>query len=343
MRDFLERLIGILIWIAVILVMVLYIVPVIENKVTKYKSEDESTFVANWMKNLPDSSKLNELSIPGTHNSGTQYVELPFFSNCQTYSILEQLEMGYRYLDIRLAVDTDSSGNKKLKFTHGFTSCKEDIWPWSSNLYLDKVLEDCYSFLEKHPSETILFVVKQETGDESVKEFESLLNTYVSKNSSKWLLTDEYPTLAEARGKLVLFRRYEDEAKLGAKSGISLIWEDQKGRNTGDQTFEISEANGAKLYVQDHFEYGNNAKWMLFYYGLANPADTSLGEATISFLSTKGVLPYGHPFYHAVSLNKKLKELTLDYTTNYGWIVVDFGDRELAKKIYFSNYKADVN
>ena len=37
------------------------------------------------------------------------------------------------------------------------------------------------------------------------------------------------PTLGQARGKLVLLRRWEDEAGLGARAGLPLLWEDQKG------------------------------------------------------------------------------------------------------------------
>lgn len=57
---------------------------------------------ADWMAMLPDDVPLGELSIPGTHDAGTQYVQLGFFSKCQARSVGQQLEDGFRYLDIRL-------------------------------------------------------------------------------------------------------------------------------------------------------------------------------------------------------------------------------------------------
>ncbi len=57
---------------------------------------------ADWMARLPDDMPLGGLSIPGTHDAGTQYVQLGFFSKCQARSVGQQLEDGFRYLDIRL-------------------------------------------------------------------------------------------------------------------------------------------------------------------------------------------------------------------------------------------------
>ena len=65
------------------------------------KTADRS---ADWMADLDDGLRLNEIVLPGTHDSATQYVQLAFFSKCQALSIGEQLEAGYRYLDIRLGL-----------------------------------------------------------------------------------------------------------------------------------------------------------------------------------------------------------------------------------------------
>lgn len=339
MRDFFERLLKTIIVIVILLAVVLYGIPAIEGAIIRYKDSETATSSAKWMKNLNDNLYLSQMSIPGTHDSASQYVELPFFANCQAYSIYDQLTMGYRYLDIRLGVNTDKAGNKSLKLMHGFTSCKTDIWPWASDLDLSNVLADCYKFLDEYPSETILFTVKQEYGDEPVDEFQTLLDSYIQKDSGRWLLTDSIPKLGASRGKLVLLRRYEDKAGLGKNAGISFMWDDQGGRNDSDTPYVKSEKNKAALFVQDHYEYGNAAKWEVFYYGFANPADGSKGEAFVNFLSTKGVLPQGHPFLHASKLNRELIEnATFDKLTNYGWIILDFARENLARRIYITNY-----
>ena len=116
-----------------------------------------------------------------------------------------------------------------LQLMHGFTSCKTGPMPWSGALTLDDVLAGCYAFLEAHPTETVLFAAKYEHGDASVPEVQQTLDAYIRKNPDRWLLTDTMPTLGQARGKLVLLRRWEDEAGLGARAGLPLLWEDQKG------------------------------------------------------------------------------------------------------------------
>ena len=97
---------------------------------------------ADWMARLPDDTPLDAIVIPGTHDSATQYVQLAYFAKCQSLSIGEQLEAGFRYLDIRLG-DADKGGVPRLM--HGFTNCKRSLL--GGKLYLDAVLADCYASL----------------------------------------------------------------------------------------------------------------------------------------------------------------------------------------------------
>ena len=80
----------------------------------------------------------------------------PIFQ-CQDTDIKTQLENGYRYLDIRLVLKKD---NFILK--HNFAKCKIERSIFSTPLTLDDVLEDIYTFLDKHPSETVIFCAKKE-------------------------------------------------------------------------------------------------------------------------------------------------------------------------------------
>ncbi len=321
------RLVGkILAWILAALLLfllVMYIIPLTE---TGDRTAVEGT--ADWMRELPDETPLNALVLPGTHDSATRYVQLGFFSKCQSKSIGQQLEAGYRYLDIRLAVNGDG-----MILMHGFTKCRSGPMPWNSALTLDAVLEDCYAFLSTHPTETVVFAVKQEHGDESVKEFQKILNRYVQEKPEFWLQSDRIPALGEARGKLVLLRRYEDEAGLGAAAGIPLLWANQNGHaDTSLNT--VSEPNGSyTLWVQDRYEYDTEDKWNAFLGGLA-AAGTGEGDLAIHFLSTKGTAAYGHPYSFAKALNPRLmKQEALS-----GWIVVDFGSAPMAKGIYENNF-----
>ncbi len=304
--------------------LVMFIIPLTETG-------DQTTVEgsADWMARLSDDTPLNQVVLPGTHDSGTRYVQLGFFSKCQSKGIGGQLEAGYRYLDIRLAVDGDG-----LKLMHGFTNCRSGAMPWNAALSLDEVLEDCYVFLAEHPTETIVFAVKQEHGNETVEAFELLLNSYVQKEPEFWLLTDTIPTVGEARGKIVLMRRYEDEAGLGSAAGIPLLWKNQNGYDDTSLN-TVAEDNGSyTLWVQDRYEYGAEDKWSAFTAGM-DGAGTGENDLAIHFLSTKGTAKFGHPYKYAKELNQRL----LERQELAGWIVVDFASAPLAQHIYEANFR----
>ncbi len=61
-------------------------------------------------------------------------------------------------------------------------------------------------------------------------------------------------------------------------------------------------------------------------------------DISLNFLSTKGTLVYGHPWYFARALNARLAAKELRPDTFHGWIVVDFGSAPLAKHIYAANF-----
>lgn len=56
----------------------------------------------DWMKNLPDNIYISQLSIPGTHDSGTgNGVALAAFSQCQDIPVSQQWAAGIRAFDLR--------------------------------------------------------------------------------------------------------------------------------------------------------------------------------------------------------------------------------------------------
>jgi len=282
-----------------------------------------------WMAALPDDARLGALVLPGTHDSATKHVQLAYFSKCQSLGVGEQLDAGFRYLDIRLGTDEKTEG---FKLMHGFTNCKTGLF--GGALKLDAVLADCYAFLDRNPTETVLFAVKYEHGDLDAAAVQTRLAAYIAENPDKWWLGDTLPTLGEARGKLVLLRRWEDEADLGAAAGIPFLWADQKGYADTSLNTVMTDEGSYRLWVQDRFEYKNTEKWAAFTAGLAAPADE--GDAVLNFLSTKGTATYGHPYQFAERLNRKLLDLGADELR--GWIVVDYASPALAAHIYGANF-----
>ena len=322
--------------VAVLVAAILYAVPNIENKVCRNSNNPEKFGnLSSWMSSVDGNLKLNEINIPGTHDSATQYVQLALFSKCQCLNIKEQLDAGFRYLDIRLAVD-----NEKLKLVHGFTSCKTDDYPWNENLCIDTVLSQCYDFLKENPSETVLFVVKQENKDDDTKKFQNIIENCIKDNPEMWFLDNEIPTLYEARGKIVLFRRYEDEAQLQDKSGIKLKWEDQRGSEIKDlpyEKYELKVGDGS-LFVQDRFEYGLADKQNAFEKSLED-AETvaNKNDVFINFASTKGSLPVGHPYFFAKKMNERFLQSELE-DKYFGWLIFDYATSAVASKVIETNF-----
>jgi len=294
----------------------------------------------SWMKNIPDEKSLSDITIPGVHNAAASKVPLSLFAKCQNNSILDLLNEGYRYLDIRAGVDEEAT-EKRLILYHNFIPCykKDGILP--QKLTFDDVTKSCYDFLEENPSETIIFMVKYEHGEISVSEFEKLVEKTIEKNSDKWLLTDETPCLKEARGKIVLYRRYEDEATFGSKAGIECIWDEQRDTEAADLNSINDTWNDNGLIVQDMFKLVPNDKWDVFSYTLNNI--TKMGSTrgnypVINFLSTAGTKSVGFPRYFAKDLNKRFMNFDLDDGICPQWIIVDFGNEEIADKIINANF-----
>lgn len=284
-----------------------------------------------WMAGISDDVLLSEMSIPGVHDFGSRNVQLALFSKCQDRTAKQLLNDGFRYLDIRLGVEY-VKGEPVMSLYHGFTHCLSGTSVFSGHLMLDEIIKDCTDFLTENPSETILFVVKKEHGDESIAEFQRILNTYTT---DAFLLTDSMPTLGEARGKIVLIRRYEDEAGLGCDSGIYLTWSQQKANDDVTLTYELVEGKSTQAYVQDRYKYDTDDKWNAFVSTVNETEQLIKRGVVINFLSTNGTPTYGHPYKYAKKLNAKF--LTETFTGNLGWVVVDFGNAKLAQKIYTNN------
>jgi 1-phosphatidylinositol phosphodiesterase len=147
------------------------------------------------MKEIPDSTKLSEMTIPGTHNS------CALFGICcartQTWSLVEQMRAGIRFFDIRLRRIDNA-----LRAYHGFVDQKETF---------DKILIYAFDFLEKNPSETIIMeIISEYTMKNCTKSFKELYNEYTEIYQDKIVTyKKEDITLGEIRGKLFAIEIFE--------------------------------------------------------------------------------------------------------------------------------------
>jgi len=110
----------------------------------------------NWMGSTPaiDTLSIFELTLPGTHNAGSDWrASYPFFGPprhwlaCQHDSFLAQLNHGSRALDIRLTHNGGGKGPEKFVAHHnGFQNSRT----------LANLIADVNKFLDNNPDEFII-------------------------------------------------------------------------------------------------------------------------------------------------------------------------------------------
>ena len=185
--------------------------------------------------------KLNQINIPGTHDTGiydigkvwksstenNKIIDGSFFASVksltaqtQDLNIKDQLKNGIRYLDIRLHLDDKD----ELPYLyHGYFACYDSNT--EDYLYLKNVLKYCIDFLVDHKDETIILHLKREgikdkiTNDDISKLIESIAKEKYNKEK-RYLdyfyipddIDNEYtnkymPTLEETKGRIVFLSR----------------------------------------------------------------------------------------------------------------------------------------
>ena len=151
---------------------------------------------ANWMSTLDDAALLRNINMPGSHDTMALRSIGDLAGQCQSLSLEDQLNLGVRFLDIRLKED-----NNKLKAVHGIVDQR------ASFESITKVVE---SFIEKNPTEMIIMSVKDEAAaSNSTISFEESLKSYLT--SDIYYLNNVLPlSLGQVRGKVVLLSRYRD-------------------------------------------------------------------------------------------------------------------------------------
>lgn len=293
----------------------------------------------NWMENIPDETKLSSMSIPGTHDSCTQNVDMRYIFQCQDASIATQLKYGYRYLDMRLVLEK-RSGQETLVLKHNIARCKVSDSPCSRTLTLADVLKDVYAFLDEHPSETVIMCMKAENSKDDVAAVQKALYEMIDQASERWYLKNEIPTLGAVRGRIVLATRFDDKLQVGSdRCGLYFGWADQGDRTVLTDPTAESVINGREtLCVQDRYNYdvGDKITAIRTCLDSSRAADDTF---FLNFTSTSGSGAVGHPKEYAKDINLDLYAYEWEAGKAYGVIIVDFGPKKIAEKIYGTNFQ----
>ncbi|KAI1164221.1 PLC-like phosphodiesterase [Nemania serpens] len=240
---------------------------------------------ANWMAAVPDAVPIARLNIPGTHDAATwNYSQATQDGlagatrcdgttagparvyRCQRRSIAEALEGGVRFFDLRFALDPLDA---RLAFWHGPALL-------SDRAGVEDVLFGFYAWLDAHPSETVLLSFQYEHGTRANASSDArvqrmLFETLTSGGAAARYVDQRrgtLGTLGEARGKIMLFRRFDLDALPPAFEAAmpGLHMAPGKWADNDPDGFELvfndtaAAAGGAgSAYIEDYYhpgEYG---------------------------------------------------------------------------------------
>ena len=290
-----------------------------------------------WMKYVDDNKFLDELSIPGTHDSGTCSVDNdtePQSSQvkCQQDYIPTQLLEGIRYFDIRLGKGDDPG------IDHGdYYLLKKDAY----FMHLSDVIGYFKTFLNENPTEALVMLVSRGNDEATDESVTTAFAKVLDDNPKLFYTSSRIPTLHEVRGKIVLLRRFglAGNSVSGHTWGLDLTeWDDKIKAHSDSATmclvqvvrgFEAAGETGdkepycTKVYAQDKYKLTGTDKLSWVDNALKETTGRTRNEVdveddngakeqvlercwSINYTSCTGLSHGGNPFTSARVVNEHL-------------------------------------
>ena len=335
-----------------------------------------------WMKYVDGNKYLDELSIPGTHDSSTCSVDndtepQTSLAKCQQDYIPTQLLEGIRYFDIRLGKNNE---NGDPGIDHGICYLlKKD----GGFIHLSDVIGYFKTFLNENPSEALIMLVSRGNDEATDDSVTTAFANVMDNNSDLFYTSSHVPTLNEVRGKIVLLRRFKlaGDSVDGHTWGLDLTeWDDKIKAHSGksmclvkyEQGFEAAGNTGDKepysttVYAQDHYNCTGSSK--IDWVDMALKAAAEFKRSTVDITAADGTTvqatercwfinytscTQNNPFTAARVVDEHLYkspyinpsgtgDTKSDYLKHIGIIASDFVDAALARSIYQRNYNYDT-
>ena len=310
-----------------------------------------------WMKLLTDDKRLDQLTIPGTHDSGTW--DSSNYDQCQHLTIEEQLYLGVRYFDIR--VDTGSqldivhAGNKTSYTLGQVASIFRDFLTGKSG--------------PDGTQEIVVMQLKVDSGDDDATTGERILHKLELHCGAKALyrtplgLSGTIETLGDLRGKLVLLRRFEHEeddnsgtpVKYFVPQSVYARWEQATPAtfdaspekfewcDPGTGEIEYRNRHGLSFRIQDNYETTKEIKWNI----VCGVLDDTVHHRLLPhswYLNFTSTAPGDDPETMAGYVNPRVEEW-LDAAVNrenslprYGTILMDFPTLNMIRRLMQKNF-----
>jgi len=178
---------------------------------------------------------ITRLVIPGTHDTGAyMYCNTPMV-RAQSLSIAQQLDAGVRALDLRVGVAYFST---TYWIFHG---------PVNLDVSVQSAIDDVVNFLTANPTETVIIMLKQETGKPDISgPINQIVNTALGgvllrRNDHRL----HWPSQEECAGRALVFSRMRNP---------HAHHYDTRGWNANSAGMTVNVGGALRLRVQDLYE-----------------------------------------------------------------------------------------
>lgn len=218
------------------------------------KSPEHTTQVPreNWMDQLSDDLYLGQINLPGSHDAAAIRTGIGHSAwACHDRTVTNQLKNGIRVMDVRIAVAKD-----KQTGAYTFTTCHGAIGSsFDLNLFqsLQSFLDEVELFLKAHRREAVILMIKIDDWETEKREqaYAELAKLF---SSSLYIKSADMPKLKDARGKVFLINRINDNLNLGAPLTI--------------ENCQVGESKAAAnrnfpIYVEDLYKASPSKKYQV--------------------------------------------------------------------------------
>ena len=196
----------------------------------------------NWMRQLPDTTLVASLSIPGAHDAATGegMKGLPGFGKTQRLSLLELWEEGVRAFDLRPAIN-----DSVLHIYHGTIP---------TNASFEATLSLLSEQLERNPDDFAILLIREESDGESPEEHElwaPAMKKVIDRLGDKVATFHPHLRVKDVRGKFIILTRTPIPG--ATQCGTIKNWNHSSQGSTNATIIGNDDYQPVRLQVQDYY------------------------------------------------------------------------------------------
>lgn len=265
---------------------------------------------SDMIADLPDSTPICSLTLPGTHDTMTSTCEDPYYRT-QELDLAEQLEHGVRFLDLRL--------RREMVAAHR---------EWVSGITADSILSTLREHLAAHPRDFI--IARVQNANEAKDDYEAygraLLGLVEGYQDLFWRPRHTpqgtvWPTLGTVRGKVVALECSPAGfglTRLASGQWWAAPWHDNPGIILQDD-WDGPEVSSKRRQVEDLYHHRGDLHRLVL-----NHVSATNGEPA-------------DPRSYAEQLNPQVLTM-LSKEPGRGVLILDFATPELVEAVWRANH-----